>query len=86
MKKFLEKIMPFDKLQHAFVGSIMCLVYLPIILFGLSPFIAFGICLAIAIGNEIVQKVTKNGEPSVRDVLATIISPLITLIITLIQF
>ena len=56
----------YDKLKHFFIGYIISLAL---------PFIgiyALYICIAVAVGKEIYDKISKKGTPEILDIAYTV--------------
>ena len=56
----------YDKLKHFFIGYIISLAL---------PFIgiyALYLCIAVAVGKEIYDKISKKGTPEVLDIVYTV--------------
>lgn len=77
MSRFVEAVMPLDKMRHFFVGTLLALL---LTWFEIDPFVVVYICGAVGILKEMSDYYT-GGKQEFWDVIYTMASSVILLII-----
>lgn len=80
MRELINSI-AIDKLRHSFVGILLITLYFVTSVLNISEIWALIGSVILAGGNEVYQKVTKSGEPSLLDFLYTMIAPVLVFIL-----
>lgn len=85
MARLIDKIVPAeDKLKHDYIGGWLSLIFIPCLVVGWQSWTALAVCVLIAIGWEVYQKIAGSGKFEVVDAFFTIRIPLTVFIITII--
>ena len=79
MKKYLIKLLPYDKSLHLLGGMIVFLIANSVLVGGWSLLVV----LIAAISVEVIDYVSKKGTPEIMDIIYTIAGGLLALILTI---